>query len=122
METKKIICVRCPKGCEITTTLDGYSINYIEGNTCKLGIDYVNNEIKDPRRILTTTVKVINGVHPLVAVWTDKPIPKNKIFQLVEALKKVELKAPIELDRIVLENIFNLGINVVTSGKVDTLD
>lgn len=116
---KKFICIRCPRGCEIITTLDGYSISKIEGNVCKMGIDYVENEVRDPRRIVTTTVKVKKGRFPLVPVWTEKAIPKEKISDLMKELRKIEIEAPIEIDRIILKDIFNTGVNVVTSGKVN---
>ena len=116
---KKFVCIRCPRGCEITTTLDGYTIDKVEGNVCKMGIEYVENEVKDPRRIITTTVKVRNGKFPLVPVWTSQPIPKDKIAGLLKEIRKVELRAPVEIGRIVLKNIFNTGVDVVTSGNVE---
>lgn len=118
-EMKKFICVRCPRGCEITTTLDGYSINEIKGNVCKMGVSYVENEVKYPRRIITTTVKVMNGKFPLVPVWTKEPIPKDLVFQLMNELIKVELKAPVMIDQVVLKDFHKTGIDIVTSGKVD---
>ena len=84
-------------------------------------IEYVKNEIEDPRRIVTTTVKVKNGEHPLVPVWTADPIPKDKIFDLVKMLRKIKLNAPVNPDDIVLKNIFNTEINVLASGKVKEL-
>ena len=84
-----------------------------------MGIDYVENEVKDPRRIITTTVKVKNGKFSLVPVWTNQPIPKDKIINLLKELRKVELKAPVKIDRIVLKNVFNTGVDVVTSGNVE---
>lgn len=121
MAEKKInvICVRCPRGCEIATTIDGYSIVSIEGNVCKLGGDYVKDEITDPKRIVTTTVKVKNGKYPLVPVWTPEPIQKDKIFALMKMLRDVELEAPVKIDRIVLKDIFGTGIDVVSSGCVE---
>lgn len=118
---QKFICVRCPRGCEVTTTLDGYTIDKIEGNACKLGIEYVKDEISDPRRVVTTTIKVKNGKHPQVPVWTEEAIPKDKIFELMTLLRRIELKAPIKLNTIVIKNIFNSGFNVVTTGKVDKI-
>lgn len=115
---KKFICIRCPRGCEIFTTLDGYSIDKIKGNLCKMGVEYVVNEIKNPRRIVTSTVKVKNGKFPLVPVWTENSIPKEKIFDLMKELRKIEIDAPVEIDKIILKNVFNTGVNVVTSGKV----
>src|SRR4030042_5014806 len=95
---KKFICVRCPRGCEIQTTIDGYEIVHIEGNVCKLGREYVNDEITDPKRIITTTIKVKNGKSPLVPVWTDNPVHKDKIFDLMKILREIELDAPVKID------------------------
>ena len=116
---KKLICIRCPRGCEISTTLDGYTISEIKGNVCKMGIEYVESEVKDPRRIITSTVKVKNGKFPLVPVWTNQPIPKDKIFSLMKELRKIELKAPVNIDEVVLKNIFSTGVDIITSGKVE---
>jgi CxxC motif-containing protein len=115
---KKFICIRCPRGCEISTTIDGYTIDIIEGNVCKMGVEYVESEIKDPRRIITTTVKVKNGKFPLVPVWTVQPVPKDKIFPLMKELRKIELKAPINIDKIILKNVLNTGIDIITSGII----
>lgn len=118
-EVKKFICIRCPRGCEITTTLDGYIISEIKGNICKMGISYVENEVKDPRRIITTTVKVRNGKFPLASVWTKEPIPKNLVFELMNELRKVELEAPVMIEHIVLKDFHKTGVDIVTSGKVE---
>ena len=113
---RKLICIRCPRGCEIETTIDG--IEEIKGNICKLGEEYVKNEINDPRRIITTTVRVKGGIYPLVPVWTTAPIPKDKIPGLIKLLRTVELDAPVEIDKVVIKNIFELGIDIVTSSTV----
>lgn len=118
-ETKKIICIRCPRGCEIVTTMDGYgSITQIEGNFCRLGKEYVQSEMADPRRILTTSVRVKNGEKPLVPVWTEKPIPKTKVLELSETLRNIVVEAPVKIGQVIVENALGLGINVVASGSV----
>ncbi len=116
---KKFICIKCPRGCEITTTLDGYSIESVTGNVCKLGAEYVKDEITNPRRTVTTTVRVKNGKHPVVPVWTESPIPKDRIFELMKLLDEIELEAPVKTDQIVLPNAFNLGINIIASCMVE---
>ena len=40
---------------------------------------------------------------------------KELNFKLMEELKKVELTAPVKRGDIVLENIFNTGVNVVVT-------
>ena len=54
---KDFICIVCPKGCHIHVKDDE-----ITGYTCKRGLEYVKQELKDPRRVLTTSVKVDGGV------------------------------------------------------------
>lgn len=116
---KKFICIRCPRGCDITTSLDGYgSIMELKGNICRIGEEYIKNEITDPRRILTTTVQVINGTHPLVPVWTASSIPRNKIFELTREIRNIKVEAPVKIGQVIIENALGLGINVVTSGSV----
>ena len=46
---------------------------------------------------------------------TETAIPKELNFKLMEELKKVELTAPVKRGDIVLENIFNTGVNVVVT-------
>ena len=116
---RKFICIRCPQGCEITTTLDGYgAITNITGNSCKLGPEYVKQETTDPRRTLTTTVMVDGGVHPLCPVWTEKPVPKERVLELAAALRGIKLKAPVEINQIILENALGTGINVIASRSI----
>ena len=117
-ENKKFICIRCPRGCEIATTLDGYSITHIEGNVCRLGEEYVKSEISDPRRALTSTVKVKNGKYPLAPVWSSAPIPKDKILDVMKLIREVEIEAPVEIDRKVLSDVLGTGIDILVSGFV----
>jgi len=113
------ICLRCPRGCEIHTVLDEKDeIMSLEGNKCKLGLEYVRQELQDPRRILPTSVRVHNGIRPLVPVWTPDPIPKGMLLELAAASRKIELEAPVRVGDIVLKNWKGLGIDLVASGEV----
>lgn len=113
------ICLRCPRGCEIHTVLDeNDEILSMEGNKCKLGPEYVKQEIKDPRRVLPTSVRVKNGVRPLAPVWTPQPIPKSMLLELAAASREIELEAPVHVGDIALNNWKGLGIDLVVSGEV----
>ena len=114
-ETKRIICTSCPVGCELTVTFDDENILEVEGNTCKLGIDYAEQEIFDPRRMVASTVKVKNGYHPLVPVYTERPVPKPKIFEVLAEIRKVEVEAPVKINDVVIEDVVGTGINVIAS-------
>jgi len=115
VEKKKLICVSCPVGCELEVTLENDEILEVEGNTCKLGLDYAEQELFDPRRMVATTVKVKNGYHPLVPVYTEKPVPKPKIFDVLAEIRKVEVEAPIKINDVIIEDVVGTGINVIAS-------
>ena len=113
------ICLRCPRGCEIHTVLDqNDEVLSMEGNKCKLGPEYVKQEIRDPRRVLPTSVKVKNGVKPLAPVWTPEPIPKNMLLELAAASREIELEAPVHIGDIALKDWKGLGVDLVVSGEV----
>jgi CxxC motif-containing protein len=115
VEKRRLICISCPVGCELDVTLDEGKIVNVEGNSCKLGLDYAEQEIFDPRRMVASTVKVKNGFHPLVPVYTEKPIPKPKIFEVLAELRDIELEAPVAVNDVVIENVLDTGINVIAS-------
>ncbi len=114
-ETTKLICITCPVGCELTVTHEGKKVLKVEGNQCKLGIEYAEQEISEPRRMIITTVRVKGGFHSLVPVRSAEPVPKEKIFPILKELRKVELEAPVEMHQVVLENALGTGVSVVTS-------
>jgi CxxC motif-containing protein len=114
-EATKIICITCPMGCSLEVTHEGHTITKVDGEQCKRGKEYAQAELTDPRRMVTSTAKVRGGLHPLVPVYTAAPIPKPKIFDLLDELRKVELEAPVVAGQIVLADALGTGIDVLAS-------
>ena len=109
----ELICINCPMGCHLQVDEDNdYAVT---GNTCKRGEAYGRNEIKNPTRVLTTTVAIDGGAHGRMPVRTEQAIPKGKLFDAVEALKAVRLTSPVHCGDVVLENIVGTGVNVIAS-------
>jgi len=117
-EHRKFICITCPRGCALDVTMEGEAVVKMEGNSCKRGIDYVTGELNDPRRIVTTTVRVRGGVHPLAPVYTESPIPKPRILDLLAEIRKIELRAPVKFGDVVIENALGTGVNVLASRNI----
>ena len=113
---KELICIVCPRGCHLTID---ENLN-VSGNFCKRGEIYARNEIKNPTRIITTTVAVTNGIYPRLSVKTNVPIPKNKIFDVMSELRKVKVIAPIKLGDIIVKNILNTGSDIVATESIDS--
>ena len=114
-EKTELICITCPMGCTLDVTHDGDTIVEVDGATCKRGENYAKEELTDPRRMVTTTVRVAGGLHPLVPVYTSAPIPKGRIFNLLEEIRKVEVKAPVKMGEAVLEDVVGTDVKVLAS-------
>ena len=69
----------------------------MQGNTCPRGDAYARREVTAPTRIVTTTVRVTGGILPAVSCKTRSDIPKEKIFDVVRALKSVVVPAPVHI-------------------------
>ena len=110
---RELTCIICPKGCNIKVDIEGKKVVNIEGYTCKRGYEYALNEVTNPVRTLTTTIKLENG--EVIPVKTDKPIPKNLIFKCMEEINKITVKLPIKIGQILIENILETGSNIVAT-------
>jgi len=114
---KEITCIVCPIGCKIVVKIDGLEFTILEGNKCKKGIEYAKSEAIDPRRMLTTSVLVEGGSWPLVSVKSSEPISKDKLFRVLDEVKKKKVPAPINLNQIVIKNVANTKINLIATKK-----
>lgn len=90
----------------------------ITGYTCPRGKAYAEKEVTDPRRTVTTSVKVTGGIFPVVNVKTSADIPKTEIFACVNALRDVTVAAPVKIGDTVLKNVAGTGIDVICAGNV----
>lgn len=117
MGREQIICIVCPMGCRLTLEADesqdgGYRV---EGNSCRRGIDYGIEELINPTRVVTSTIR-IKGAHlNRLPVRTDGRIPKNHIGDCMRALNDIEVQSPVVMGQIIMENILGTGINIIAS-------
>lgn len=110
---KEYICIVCPKGCHIV--VDG---DKISGYTCLRGLNYVKQESIDPRRTLTTTVKVNDKNIRVCPVKSSDTLPKDKLFASMEEINKISVDLPIKLHQIVIKNILNTGVDIITTKEI----
>lgn len=117
---KKLTCISCPIGCELSVSLDeSGKILKIEGNRCPRGKEYAITEITNPQRILPISVKVEDGEMELVSAKTDKPVPKKKMYEIIEYIKKLKVKAPVKRGDLIVEDILGTGANLVATRTVN---
>ena len=117
----RITCVVCPIGCKILVKSDGRKVDVLSGHKCKQGVDYAINEALDPRRMLTSSVLVENGGWPLASVKSTKPVSKEKIFVVLEEIKKTIVKAPVKSGQVIIKDVVGIGIDIVATKTVNKL-
>lgn len=108
---KELICIVCPMGCHLEVDVDN---NYeVSGNLCPRGSKYGFEELTAPKRVVTSTIKVKDGMYNRVPVKTDGSIPKELNLECMKLINSIEVKSPVNMGDIVAENIFDTGVNVV---------
>ena len=117
MEQKKLTCICCPLGCQMTAELENGKVLSVTGNTCKRGADYAKKEVTSPTRIVTSTVKVSGGNARTVSVKTKSDIPKDKIFEIMGMIRSTTVTAPVKIGDVVLDNVY--GTQVVVTKNID---
>ena len=107
----ELICITCPRGCRLLVDEEnGYTVT---GNSCKRGEEYGVNELKNPVRVVTSTVRTNSEETPRCPVKTNGAIPKGKMFETMDMLDDIVLDLPIEAGDVIIPNLFDTGIDLV---------
>lgn len=127
--TRHFTCIICPMGCQLevklpenyteenksTIPLEAFTVS---GNTCKLGDAYARKELTNPMRTLTCTVAVTDGERPLVSAKTDGEVPKEKLLDCMQTVKRLTIKAPVKNGDIIAEDFLQTGVNLIACENV----
>ncbi len=128
-------CIMCPRGCGLEALLepvcasgtgsraDGsepvYVIRQVTGNGCQKGEQYVRQEIENPMRNIATSILVDGGDLPLASVRLTAPVPKGRIFDVMEKIRQVRRKAPVNEGDVVIADVLGLGVDVIVTRTVE---
>jgi CxxC motif-containing protein len=112
--TLTLVCVRCPKGCELQLALtpDG-ALAEVQGEGCRLGLAYAEEEVTAPKRIVTASLGIAGSLEPL-SVKTAAPVLRTQIFAVLDEIRALKLRVPIQAGTKLVENIASTGAAVFT--------
>lgn len=112
-------CIVCPNGCdiEVETASDG-AILSIEGQACRRGEAFARQEILDPQRTISSSVRLTGGELPLVSVRLNRPVPKARIPEVMDVIRALTLNAPTHIGDIALPNVLGLGADLIVTKNV----
>ena len=119
-EIKKLTCIGCPMGCQLEVTVEDGQVASVTGNTCARGDAYARNEVTNPTRIVTSTVRLHHSKTGAVTVSckTRSPIPKDKIFACVQDIVGVSLSAPVHIGDVVKADIAGTGVDMIATKDI----
>ena len=115
---KEFVCITCPMGCHLKVNDEDKNNIIVNGNTCPRGRIYGINEVTNPKRMITSSVKVNNGIDLVVSVKTKEAIDKSLIFDVLNELKDVSVDAPIKIGDVIINNVLNNGVDIVATRNV----
>lgn len=113
---RNMTCIICPMGCNLEIETSNGKVIKVTGNTCPRGEKYAKTECTNPVRTLTTTIRCSNG--EMLPVRTDKPVPKEKLFECMKIINKTSAVLPICAGDIIIENILDTGSNIIASKEM----
>lgn len=112
---RKLTCIICPRGCQLTVDIEGSDIT-VSGQSCPRGKTYAVNECTHPTRMVTSTVRVKDKQNTMVSVRTADPIPKDKIFKVMEIIRSTSVSTPVHIGDVIIPNVF--GTDIIATKEI----
>lgn len=114
---KEFTCIACPVGCSlrVENIIDEITVT---GNQCKRGQIFGKNEYSHPMRMVTTTLKAVNGSMHRVPVISTGEVPKSQLRNIVKELYKIAVPCPIKRGDVIVENINGTGVNIIATRTI----
>ena len=119
-EVYEFLCIRCPKGCRLRVVVEGDDIA-VSGYECLEGKKYGEEEVRNPKRMVTSTVRILGAKYPRLPVRTAEPVPKDRILDVIAALRGVVVRAPVRRGQVILENVAGTGVNVIAERDMEAV-
>ena len=140
----KLICINCPKGCELEVTqrgplgdrplplgergglgqtalpseveVSGASEVVVAGAGCPRGEAYGKAELINPTRMVTGLVRVAGMKKPL-PVKTKRAIPKGKINEVLFAMHQATVQLPVAIGDVIIPNVADTRVDLVATAN-----
>ena len=99
----------------MTAEIEGDQIT-VAGNACPRGRQHAIGECTNPVRSLTSIVRVSNREDTMVSVKSASPVPKEKMFEIMQMIRAASVEAPVAIGDVILSDVF--GTNIVATKEI----
>ena len=65
--------------------------------------------------LFRSTIRIEGAAVPRLPVKTDKPLPKEKMFECMHLLDGITAKSPVRVGAVLAENILGTDVNIVAT-------
>jgi CxxC motif-containing protein len=116
-EEKEYICIVCPRSCTVRVgEAEGEPGGLkFRGHGCGRGVEYARTEHYNPKRLLTTTVRVIGSSLRRIPVVSDAEIEKPMLGRCFGYLHGLTVQTPIKGGDVIVSDIMNSGVNIIAA-------
>ncbi|MCD4678666.1 MAG: DUF1667 domain-containing protein [Desulfobacula sp.] len=121
MLKKDLVCIVCPNGCQVEALVEEtpeLKVIEVKGCTCDKGVEWAEQEIINPMRTIASSIVVEQGDFKLVSVKTDTSIPLGKIFDVMDAIKKKKVTAPVTIGDKLIEDPAGVPCNIIATRNI----
>lgn len=122
---QELTCITCPMGCTLEADWiiedEKTIVRSVRGNTCPRGEAYARAELTNPTRMVTSTVMVTGAPYRRLPVVTSFPVPKDKIPEIMEAIHRTHVTAPIRRGDIILSQVCGLQADIIASRSMESI-
>lgn len=120
--TKRLVCVGCPIGCPLQLEHRGTELVEVFGNECNRGAKYAEQEFKDPRRSIATTVAIRGARWARLPVKASAPVPRDRVLEAVREIHALRVEAPVRVGQVLLDGLLGeVGLQVVATRSMEAL-
>jgi CxxC motif-containing protein len=112
-----MICINCPKGCELDVFQAQDGSVTVQGQACPRGETYGKAELVNPTRMVTGLVRIAGMRKPL-PVKTASPIPKGKINDVLFALHQTTVQLPVKIGDVIVKDVACTGVDIVATANM----
>ena len=113
----KMICINCPRGCELDVERSADGTVEVTGNACPRGEEYGRSELVNPTRMVTGLVRVAGMRKPL-PVKTKTAVPKGKIDAVLFAMHQTTVQLPVKIGDVVIPDVAGTGVDVTATANM----
>ena len=113
MRKLETVCIRCPVGCHLVVNEKNGEV-VVTGNNCPRGAEYGRQELKNPKRTITTIFKLKNN--GVLSVRTKGAVEKSKYMQVLSAIKSAKEPTSFKVGDILVKNVSDTGVDVIITG------